>query len=135
MSIHQRHARNLTKSVHTRYGLPTYMQMCFFFFLCLSFCVPRCLKGTLINLALRNVSFIAFEAKRRMQGWPDGQKFRGNRCTASPKKHCICYGDVKRNISRSQWGEEVVINQVDNVVKRQALRFLRGCAYKQSVAA
>lgn len=30
--------------------------------------------------------------------------------------------------------DEEVINQVDNVIKRQALHILQGCTYKQTVA-
>lgn len=55
--------------------------------------------------------------------WPDGQKFRG---TVSSVSHVCCMFLDAAN-------EDVinVINQVDNVIKRQALRILWGCTYKQ----
>lgn len=84
--------RILTKSVHTRYGLPTYM-LCFFYVL--SFCVcPLLSKGTLINLASRNVHLYPFEVKHRSEVARWSEVRGGEQRTVPPKKRCICSHNV-----------------------------------------
>lgn len=43
-------------------------------------------------------------------------------------------GEGTQNETSAVNNGQEVINQVDNVIKRQALRFLQGCVYKQSAS-
>ena len=84
-----------------------------------------------MKIRFKECSFMALEVKHTCEVaiWSDiqGETVHSVSKNAAP-------GEGTQNETSAVNNGQEVINQVDNVIKRQALRFLQGCAYKQSAS-